>query len=647
MHPGNHIWDHRGSTEDGDSPNRPHSSAHCFRIPHKSLSGKSHAATLKLKAGQNDDESVTLITDHDHSSCFLLATDRSCNTSYSSSDSTIPPARKDDFAASSITHSDEKRLREDPLPSLRGIDLDRTFGKEDCLGLDSPVERKDSKPRRRRPPSKQNQVKERKKSRKRKELKDDCRPDSDKDQFLDLHKAKEAHRLADKSSRKMAKTTKTTVSSDEENKEPAGGRTNHSANGQNGTTATDTVPTGPRGCVHPLSALPIAMQERFNIQLEETLAKDKKLAKDKLREALAKSRKTNLCLKFNNEILFEYKVEAAKLRKDNDELHQKLRERTSKSKAMVMRTNEAEKERILKVVNGDLWRVCKFIGCKDDEEKCSEYVYKLLYDTEPLDLDKMYSWHATYRKTIRDALYGKRNYATAQVKACAWKLFEAGIELPSVEMVRKCVNRTIDINDPEEMKVFKWYWECLLPKVVGAVEWGPSVRLYNLISTYKIPNDDRKRVLISPSNEGMILVLWENQFEKWHELWRFSQLPANRGKKQTNRGGKYTSCEKGQCDFSGWSAEGIEAFNTYVDEAKAARKGPNRKLLERTTLNQLRAQYGIDQVNHESQLKANRRKRKNLPNDAPIAALCRRVVRTRMLDEDEVEVDDDEMSEIE
>ena len=66
------------------------------------------------------------------------------------------------------------------------------------------------------------------------------------------------------------------------------------------------------------------MQERFNIQLEETLAKDKKLAKDKLREALAKSRKTNLCLKFNNEMLFEYKLEAQRLSKDNEELQQKL-----------------------------------------------------------------------------------------------------------------------------------------------------------------------------------------------------------------------------------------------------------------------------------------------------------------------------------
>lgn len=46
LHPGTHIWEQRGSTEDGDSPNGPHSSAHCFRIPHKSLSGKSHAATL-------------------------------------------------------------------------------------------------------------------------------------------------------------------------------------------------------------------------------------------------------------------------------------------------------------------------------------------------------------------------------------------------------------------------------------------------------------------------------------------------------------------------------------------------------------------------------------------------------------------------
>jgi hypothetical protein len=570
---------------------------------------------------------------------------RSGRSAYSSnSDSSATPIANTFDSDSEVS---DKVLVKNPLPPLQGrkeaIELETESDFELCnfgqgAGVDglvgSPEKRQSSSKRgKKTKPSKQNQTKERKKE------SNDCRPDSDKDQFNRLHIAKEAQRAAERSSRAMAKVTKKTVSSDEENKKPDARRDDSSASRQSRAQkqAAEASPGKPK--THPLAHMPPEMQRRFTAELDEFLTKDKKLGTDKVRTALARARKTMLCLKYNNESLLEYKTEHAKQAFVIESLREKLQAKLQRSKARVMRESEGEKEKIAKIVNTELWRLLKFITCKDDENIAAEFVYKALYSEEDVDHDKLYSWSETYNRYIRDCLYAKRNYCASQLKACAWKLFENGQTIPTVEEIRMCIGRKNVVGNAADMALFKWFWETLLCKVVGAIEWGTSVRLYNKISTYKIPNDPKNRTLITASNEALICVLWENQREKWHELWAWSQIEANRGKKQVNRGGKFTSCEKGQCDYSGWSSEGIQAYNTYVKEATAGRKAPNRKLLETATLNELRAQYNIDQPDPATQARANRsRKRMKLPNNAPFVNPNAHVVRAVL--EEEMDVSD-------
>lgn len=571
---------------------------------------------------------------------------RSRRSVYSSNSySSGPPIGNTFDSDSEVSHT---LLAKNPLPPLPGrrqeaIELDPesefellNFGQgagADEL-VESPEKRQSSSKRgKKSKPSKQNRTKERKKE------PNDCRPDSDKDQFNRLHIAKEAQRAAERSSRAMAKVTKTTVSSDEENKEPDPRRDDSSASRQSRAQKRAPEASPGNAKMHPLAHMPPEMQRRFNAELDEFLTRDKKLGTDKLRPALARARKTQLCLKYNNESLHEYKTEHAKQAVEIESLREKLKAKLQRSKARVMRESEGEKEKIAKIVNSELWRLLKFISCKDDENIAAEFVYKALYGEEDVDNDKFYSWSETYNRHIRDCLYAKRNYCASQLKACAWKLFENGQTIPTVEEIRMCIGRKNEVGNAADMALFKWFWETLLCKVVGAIEWGPSVRLYNKISTYKIPNDPKNRTLITASNEALICVLWENQREKWHELWAWSQIEANRGKKQVNRGGKFTSCEKGQCDYSGWAPEGIQAYNTYVEEATAGRKAPNRKLLETATLNELRAQYNIDQPDPATQARANRsRKRQKLPNNAPFVNPNARVVRAVL--EEEMDVSD-------
>ena len=178
--------------------------------------------------------------------------------------------------------------------------------------------------------------------------------------------------------------------------------------------------------------------------------------------------------------------------------------------------------------------------------------------------------------------------------------------------------------------------------MVGATEWGPTVRYYTTICAARLQNDEKDRKLVTASHEGMILAIWDNNFEKWHDLYAWSVLPENAKKKQRNTGGKYTSTTRGQRQFGGWEPNGIEAFNLFCEEATSGRKGPNRKHLENTTLNLLRIKYNIDQPDHDTQSRVNRnRKRKRLsrPDEAPYALPMQRVVKTKMLEE--AEEDDD------
>jgi chorismate synthase len=65
--------------------------------------------------------------------------------------------------------------------------------------------------------------------------------------------------------------------------------------------------------------------------------------------------------------------------------------------------------------------------------------------------------------------------------------------------------------------------------------------------------------------------------------------------------------------------------------------------LEKTTLELLRKRYNIDQLDHDTQTRVNRnRKRKGLaPNAVPVVEPMVRIVRTRMLEDEDESSDED------
>ena len=478
---------------------------------------------------------------------------------------------------------------------------------------------------------------------------DDSRPESDQKAFKRLQTGKHLARIAGR--KPLSPLNPTDMASGTRGRFRGNEYPDEENHGQNQPPLAATGRSNEPREQGSLSLPHMSLEERaiFEADLQKILQSDTKLSKDARSEALKKCRRAYLIASYNTSVLFKYmaqckelQAKCKKLEAELDASKKQAEARISKGKAQLLRVNEDEKKKIDALVNSELWRTCKFINCKEDEEMASEFLYNIIYGgKKSTDVDAMYSWTATYKSHIKKALYAKRNYATSQIKLAANDLFKNNESVPTVAMIQKCINRTIDVNDPEEMKAFQWYWEVLLPKMVGASEWGNTVRYYTTIYAAKIPGDAKNRKLVHYSHEAMIMAIWDNNIDKWRELYDWSILPANQGKKQKNSGGKYTSTTKGQRQFGGWEPSGIEAYNRYCEEAKLGRTIPNRKILEKRTLHFLRQKYDIDQPDHDTQAKVIRsRKRKKDTPDQQIQPMAR-IVKTKMLDEEEYSEEED------
>jgi hypothetical protein len=146
------------------------------------------------------------------------------------------------------------------------------------------------------------------------------------------------------------------------------------------------------------------------------------------------------------------------------------------------------------------------------------------------------------------------------------------------------------------------------------------------------------RALVTVSDEAMIALVWENNFEKWQKQFAFEQNPANKGLKQPNLPGKYTQSDKGQCEWGGWSEAGLKAFNKYKKQIRAYRKDRMDEIheFEHRILAELRLEKGVEAEDHDGELRLRRAKRRRLAAEKPVKeVVVRRTVRTTDSDDEQ------------
>lgn len=310
----------------------------------------------------------------------------------------------------------------------------------------------------------------------------------------------------------------------------------------------------------------------------------------------------------------------------NDILTAQASVRLSRAKAQVLKMCNDTRDKAFNTAKNVIFHNVKFLNCKDDLYSATEMVHDALQVDEKT-LDQRDSWVETYAPVVKKGINSARNYVTSELKKVAFALLNSRETLPPHALLLACAARNISGINEEK---FKWYWEKVIGKVVGSKEWGPTVCYYTTILEARMSTNPKKP-LITVSDEAMIVLVWENNFEKWQTQWAFEQDPKNKGLKQPALPGKYTYSDKGQCEWGGWSEAGLQAFNNYKKTIRTYRKDKKDQILafERRILAELRLEHKIQAEDHDQQLRVNRAKRRKLNAKKPVEeVVVRKVVKT-------------------
>jgi hypothetical protein len=310
--------------------------------------------------------------------------------------------------------------------------------------------------------------------------------------------------------------------------------------------------------------------------------------------------------------ILEKKAKVMKETKEREDL-------VAQDSAVIMKINQEILKQVREVSKGKLWKSIKFITTPALQIRAT------MLALNNVDLPQMQqgkdaiaSAVAAYKGHVKRFQFDQKNYVQQEFKKLAFAMLKVDKVLPTPEMVYKCAMRQINAEDEDEMLIFMWYWEELLPKMVGAKEWCVSKRYYNTISS--ATDETTGDLLISNSDEAMTAVLWDNCHDRWITLYNWTQLAAHAGAKQPNLAGKYTETDKGQCMWGGWKNEGLEVFNTTFLEVKRVRKTTECADLEDKTLVKLKEKHEIVCETHEAQEKLVRSVKRKLKKGEKLQA---------------------------
>ena len=397
-----------------------------------------------------------------------------------------------------------------------------------------------------------------------------------------------------------------------------------------------------------------ANRKKLELFCANHLANDKKMNLQVRLNELTKVRRTNYVTEFNLGRITKKlaKVQAAydnailreqSLKGELDVANQKNSVQVARSKATLLRVCNDQLEKVVDISKNHLWRTRKFISCDEEEMAAADFVRVHMKNLELTSMEQKVSWVETYKRPIKKAFFARRNYVTSEIKKLVSKHFlNKGLPMPTLAQILACATRTIDVNVPEQMDMFMFYWETILPKMVGSKAWDRAQKYYTTITKAKVNDNSHSngKGIITSTSEAMVVLIWENNAVRWPYLHEWSAQDENRGKTQPPMNGVYTFTDGGQNEWGAWKEKGLEAFNTYTEQIKLARKSSYGAQLERITLQRLRIRVGIDQPDHDTHqriVRAKKRRKKMNSEEAQedvSLSLLNRVVKT-IADSDE------------
>lgn len=296
-------------------------------------------------------------------------------------------------------------------------------------------------------------------------------------------------------------------------------------------------------------------------------------------------------------------------------------------------------ELIQLTIKSHVWRTMKFLTKVPHADMLVTKVMRFsglaeLTGEKPEEIQKQQEWRATYLKTCVIRHNSVRGYVTGRIrKACLDYMDTKGEgKLPPVDEIRDCLMREIPENDGHRREIFVWYINDLLHKGAGNMQhWSETKRFFEGPSAC-ITQDEQGKRSVPPSTEAFVLVAYEANIEVWQLQWLQYQEKGKKKKKiHTPRCkkdnimsaedkkwvSKFTSMDKGQNQFGGWSDEGLEKYQSYMEDNKKVRQTQLCAEVEQRGIRDLRRHLGITAVNAAAYVHG-KKKRKATGGPAPV-----------------------------
>ena len=239
---------------------------------------------------------------------------------------------------------------------------------------------------------------------------------------------------------------------------------------------------------------------------------------------------------------------------------------------------------------GVVFSKCKFVTNEKQELNLGKLMWKYGGVPKEHKEDRNHFIH-TYSAHIKKAVFDQRSYVQTEFRKIFFKCKKKGEHFPTVEELTKCIAR--DINTEDEFKVFMYYCEEFLGKMVGASEWSVKTRCFTTISAATRQNMDVP--LISPSDEAFVALVVDNCYKRWdNEAKEEGTRPPDAPKpKKIATNGKYRVTDGGQSKYGGWNGDGIAKYNELLAMTKEARKSERCKQVEECCLQLMQAKHKI------------------------------------------------------
>ena len=129
------------------------------------------------------------------------------------------------------------------------------------------------------------------------------------------------------------------------------------------------------------------------------------------------------------------------------------------------------------------------------------------------------------------------------------------------------------------MKIFVWYWTCLLPAMCRNEQWGLTKRTRGLISFYA-PLNNSKDKYITAADEALVGIIYENCGKRFPFLAGLDKFVQEVHSKHVDYQAKWSSSTKGQSKFGGWDEAAVTRFTTIKKLVDRNRKKDSTHLRE-------------------------------------------------------------------